>query len=276
MKGDSHHCYYRYLSNKRQTVFTLLNTNALLTAKQLANEIGIPQDKRTKGEMAYLKKLRYDWKSYHPKERSSIRSFPDSVHNVFYKGVLPEKVVGEIRAKLFEVFERAGWDKWVYPERPMTDTGWKITKSKNKALLYKSRLGRIRFFGTGTVEIFVAKPANLGKCLQLFSNAFTTTYLIENIRVVDEFRRGLLVRWHGTYKAGQRLPYMKVTTFEDTHNLIFISGDRTHPDCYEFIVEYNAFMERTRRLWDNMNSFFNQFSPDRSMGPKPLDKDYST
>lgn len=270
MKGYNNHSYP---TNIRKAVFKLLEKDPLLTAKPICKLLNLDYQQYKN----YIKVLKSKWVRYHPKERSSIRSIPDDVHNAFYKGELPKRVVEDVRSKLFEVWERAGWDRWVFPERPMTKTGWKITKSTNKALLYKSSLGRIRLFNTGTVEVFVKKPANLGKCLQLFSNAFTKTYLIESIRVVDEFKDSLLIRWHGTYKTGMRLPYMKVTTFEDTHNLIFISGDRTHPDCYEFIVEYHAFVEKTKSLFDNMQRFFEQFSPKQNgdVRSKPLGPDYS-
>jgi hypothetical protein len=142
--------------------------------------------------------------------------------------------------------------------------------------LFKNSLGRIRLFETGTVEIFVRKPASLGKCKQLFSDAFTRLYLIENIRVVDNFFKELVTRSHMTYKVGMRVPYMKVTTFQDTHKMIFVAGDRTHPDCYEFVLEYHAEVENARALMEQFRQFVGDFRNGEG-GPKPLGKmDYST
>ena len=259
----------------RQRVFKALDKNPLLTAKSLGKvlELSIDLQDYYKG---YFKKLKSEWKCHHIKEQGSICSCPDDVHNVFYRGVLP-KVVGDfIRKNLFEVWERAGWDRWAYPERFDSQTGWRLTRSKNKYLLYKSSLGRIRLFQTGTVEIFVRKPANLGKCKQLFSDAFTRHYLVSDLKVIDGFFAGLMRRFHATYKTGQRMPYMKITTFEDTHRLTFVTGDRTHPDCVEIIAEYHAEVEQARRLFDEIRLGFGS-NGSEGVGPKPLGKmDYST
>ena len=260
------------ITNLRRLVFVELDRNPILSPKSLAILLGFneAQKKYYKG---YLRKLKYDWKRNHQKQQDSIRSCPDDIHNAYYKGTLSKVSVDEIKKLLFEVWERAGWDKWIFPSMPGALDGWKNTKSKNHYLLYKSVKGRIRFFGTGTVEIFVRKPASLGKCMQLFSDAFTRHYLITDIRRVDEFRLGLMRRFHGTYKTGQRLPYMKITTFEDTHHFTFISGDRSHPDCYEFIVEYHAEVEQARRLFDELRDSFNLGKDIKGVGP--LKNDYS-
>jgi hypothetical protein len=134
-------------------------------------------------------------------------------------------------------------------------------------------LGRIRFFESGTVELFVRKPANLGKALQLFSDGFTRNYLITDIRVVDEFKAGLMMRCHATYKTGQRLPYKKITSFEDTHRFVFVSGDRTHPDCFEFMIEYHAEVEQARAFMDQLKEFFKSSGLNGAV--KPLSRDYS-
>ena len=261
------------ITNLRQQVFKLLDKNPLLTASSISKLLGLTIE-QTKYYKGYLRKLKYDWKRNHSKEQVSIRSCPDDVHNAFYKGLLSKELAGQVRKLLFEVWERAGFDRWIFPSTPGALDGWKKTNSKNHYLLYKSRLGRIRLFGTGTVEIFVRKPASLGKCMQLFSDAFTRHYLITDIRRVDEFRLGLMRRFHGTYKTGQRLPYMKITTFEDTHHFTFISGDRSHPDCYEFIVEYHAEVEQARRLFDELRDSFS-LGKDTTKGVGPLKNDYS-
>lgn len=240
----------------------------------MAKLLSIPLEEWNK-EKNYLKKLKNDWKRYHPKEQGSIRSCPDEVHCGFYKSKLAVDVAKRVKGELFEVWKRAGWDRWVFPEHPQSLTGWKLTKSKNHALLYRCSLGRLRLFETGTVEMHVNKPITDGKAMQLFCDAFTKTYLVTDIRVVDAFKEELMRRWHGTYKTGQRQPYMKITTFQDTHKFVFISGDRTHPDCFEFIVEYHAEVERARRLFDQMQDFFSQFSNGSSGVGKPLKNDYS-
>lgn len=266
IKGNT---YHNYLANKRKAVFKELNKNSLLTPKQLCKIFNVDYETEHK----YLKYLKTQWKRNYQNEQGSIRSFPTEYHNVFYKSKLPVEVVSHVRSLLDEVWDRAGADRWVFPEKPQTKTGWHRTKAKNRYLLYKGSLGRIRFFETGTVEIFVKKPANLGKCKQLFSNAFTIHYLIENLRVVDSFFAGLMRRCHMTYKMNQRLPYVKITSFERTHGLTVVLGDKSHPDSVEFLLEYNAEVEQARRLFDTMNDAFG--NKNSVVKPKRLDQDYS-
>lgn len=233
----------------RQRVFKELDKNPLLTAKSLAKLLDFT-DTQADYYKGYLRTLKADWKRYYQKQQGSIRCVPDGVHNAFFRGVLPVGVVEGVRRVLFEVWGRAGFDRWVFPERPLSASGWRLTRFRNKALLYRSSLGRVRLFQNGTVELFVRKPASLGKCKQLFSDAFTRHYLVSDLKVVDAFFGGLLRRFHATYRVGERLPYVKVTTFEDTHRFTFVSGDRTHPDCYEFILEYHAEVEKARAFLD--------------------------
>lgn len=265
---QSHH----NVTNLRKIVFEELDKNPLLTAKTLAKILGL-NEKQTKYYQGYLRKLKYDWKHYHKKQQGSIRSCPDEVHAAYFKGVLPVDLVKRVVGLLEEVWVRAGVDRWIFPTVPGALDGWHRTKSLNHYLIYRNRLGRVRFFMSGTVEIYVRKPVSLGKCMQLFSDAFTRHYLISDLRVVDEFRLGLMRRFHGTYKTGQRLPYMKITTFEETHKFTFISGDRSHPDCYEFIMEYQAEVEQARRLFEEFKQGFGLGN--NEVRGVPLKNDYS-
>lgn len=246
----------------RQRIFKELDKNPLLTASSLAKQLQLSKE-QAEYYKGYFKKLKSEWKHYHIKEQGSIRSCPDEVHNVFYRGVLPRVLVGGILGDLKRSPSATAY------------LGWVQSKSRNRFWLYKSSLGRVRFFETGTVEIFVRKPANLGKCKQLFSDAFTRHYLIYDLKVIDGFFAGLMRRFHATYKTGQRMPYMKITTFEDTHRLTFVTGDRTHPDCVEIIAEYHAEVEQARRLFDEIRLGFGS-SGSEGAGPKPLSRDYST
>ena len=252
----------------RQRVFKALDKNPLLTAKTLGKVLELTSEEQQyyKG---YLKKLKSVWKHTHLKERGSIRSCPDEVHNVFYRGKLSVDFAKLVRGRLSDFSSKEG--------ALLRLSGWKVSRARNRFLLFKNMLGRIRFFETGTVELFVRKPASLGKCKQLFSDAFTRNYVVTDIRVMDQFFAGLMRRFHATYKTGQRLPYMKITTFEDTHRLITVLGDRTHPDCVEIIAEYHAEVEQARRLFDELRlSLSGSNGTGGVSGPKPLGRDYSS
>jgi hypothetical protein len=245
--------YLSYLSNKRKTVFSELEKNPLLTAKTLAQIIEIPITERKK-EYPYLKKLKYDWKSHHINERGSIRSCPDGVHNAFFRGKLS---LGFLRC-----------DLWVV----VLPFGWRATRNRNRCLLFVSGLGRVRFFRSGTVEVFVRKPASVGKCMQLFCDAFTKTGLVDSIKVVEDFQEGLMRRMHVTFDTGVRQPYMKITAFEDTHGFTFVSGDRTHRTCFEFMFEYHAEVEAARRLFEQFAGFLGDVGKASKLN---LEQDYS-
>jgi hypothetical protein len=258
------------LLSLRKRIFKLLDKNPLLTPKALCTLTNENHQKR--GEV--VRQYKKQWKCEYQKQHGSIRSIPDGVHNVFFKGKLPLDVTDRVRKELREVWERAGWNRWVFPSAPMRQDGWRNTNAKNRFLLFKSFLGRIRLFENGTVEMFVKKPASEGKALQLFCEAFTKTYLIDSIKIVEEFRKTLMRRMHVTFDTGERLPYIKVTAFEETHKLSMVLGDKTHPSCAEFMVEYHAEVELAKKFMEQLKGFFGE-GLERGNGVKPIGKDYS-
>jgi hypothetical protein len=225
-----------------------LDKDPLLTASSLAQMIGIPLAERKKA-LPYLKTLKHDWKGNHENQRGSIRSIPDEFHNVFYRGTLPSSIIVNIFLKLSSL-------EFGFRSTDFILGAWISTKSKNKYFLYKSRLGRIRLFSTGTVELFVRKPAIDGKCMQLFCDAFTKTNLIDSIKLVEDFQKGMIRKMHCTFDVGLRVPYAKITAFQDSHNFTMVSGDRSHPTSFEFMFNYNSEVKSTRALVDYMGSFF--------------------
>ncbi len=277
-QGNSNHGYHSnyndYLYNKRRTVFRVLDEDPQLAGKKLAKILDIPSSEY-ENEKRYLKKLKHDWLSNYPKQRGSIRSYPDDVHNAFFRGELPVGVVGVVREELFEVWGRAGVDRWLFPSYPGARDGWKfVRKAPNRYLLFKSGQGRIRFFQNGTVEIFVRKPASMGKCMQVFCDAFYKTGLLsEDSKVDDSFKKTLATRMHATFDVGRKLPYMKIVAFQDTHNFSFVSGDRTHPTSFEFMFDYNGEVESARDIVRKVGEVLGMAKSEESATTKPLSKD---
>lgn len=64
--------------------------------------------------------------------------------------------------------------------------GWIASKARNKWLLWKDRLGRLQWFETGRVNLYVRRPANLGKAYQLVCNGFSFTGLLTNLEVLEQ------------------------------------------------------------------------------------------
>lgn len=237
----------------RQQVFKLLGKNPLLKPLDICKFLGLDRGKNQRDVIQQYKK---QWRREYQVQQGSIRSLPDGVHNVFFKGKL------FVRDGFFEVLRGKG-----------VTLGWVLSRARNRYWIYRSVLGRVRFFENGTVELFVRKPASEGKAMQLFSDGFVKSELVTDIRVLEKFQKGLMRRFHGTFDAGQRLPYMKVTAFEDTHKLVFVAGDKTHPTCYEFIVEYHKEVEWARQFLDMLSGL--GLSMKENGEPKSLRQDYS-
>ena len=237
----------------RKQVFAELDKDPLLTAQKIAVIIGlsIQEYNRLKG---YIRKLKCDWKRHHEKERGLIRSCPDDVHNAFFVGKLNVDV-GKLNLAV----------------------GWTRTKSKNKFLLWKDGLGRIRVFETGTVELYVRKPASLGKAMQLFCNAFTWTKMITDLAVIDEFQKSLRIRgFHAVFNTPVRLPYMKVRLFKGSNGVELLLGDRTHPNGVELVVNYLDQVEQAKSLIEGLTKAFGLSDlSSGSVGVSKLKDDYS-
>ena len=239
----------------RQRVFKALDKNPLLTPKPLCILIGLDFHHYEN----YVKRLKHEWRRNQENERGSVRCFPDGVHSAFFK--------------------RVGWLVVRVPD--CLPFGWLVSKCRNRYAVYRNGVGRVRWFRNGTVELFVRKPASVGRAMQLFCDAFTRTRLVNDIRVVEDFQRGLMRRAHFTFKAGHKLEYVRIQAFEDTHKFVMVAGDKTHPDCWEFMMEYQAEVVEARRLFELFEGLRDALGLGNSRSDvngsvKPLTGDYSS
>jgi hypothetical protein len=67
------------------------------------------------------------------------------------------------------------------------EVGWLASRARNRWLLWRDRLGRLQWFETGRVNLYVRKPANLGRAYQLICNGFSFTGLITDMKVLEIF-----------------------------------------------------------------------------------------
>ncbi len=239
-------------SNIRQRVFAELEKNPLLTASKLAKILELTPEEYQKLK-GYLRTLKYNWKRHHESERGLIRSCPDDVHNAFFVGKL-DLEIGKLDLA----------------------SGWVRSKSRNKFLLWKDVLGRVRWFETGTVELYVRKPASLGKAMQLFCNAFTWTKIVTDLGVIDAFQKSLRVRgFHAVFNTPVRLPYMRVQLFKGSNGVVLNLGDRTHPNGAELIVNYLDQAEQARSLIENLTKAFGLMDSSGKVSRLDVGEDYS-
>ncbi len=207
-------------SIKRQ-VWAKLEENPLLSPKELAKLLDLPY----KQYRNYITKERSNWKYYHENERGSRCS---NFHCYKAKVRLDRGLSDALRAKL--CFGVAGG---------FVGFGWRLSRSRNRFLEWRGRCGRVVWFETGSVRLFVKKPGNLGKAKQLFSDAFINTGLLTDIKVFSSVLDRVSPKsCHFPYETSQRLPYVVINDFAESHGISIKVGDRSHPNAIEVIAEF--------------------------------------
>jgi len=135
-------------------------------------------------------------------------------------------------------------------------SGWVLSRARNKFLVWKSGLGRVTWFRTGTVLFHVRKPGSLGKAKQLFCDAFGGTGLVTDVKLLVTIADGIVEKRglaslglyqkgvHVPYLTNQRLPSLTINDFAVSHGITIKVGDRSHPNAVEVIAEFPAQTER--------------------------------
>jgi len=112
------------------------------------------------------------------------------------------------------------------------------------------------------VNLYVRKPANLGKAYQLVCNGFSFTGLITDMKALERVLES--VRFEGAhfvFDAQARLPYLVIDLFRRSNGVIIKVGDRTHPTGVEVIAEYMGWAERHERLSQQLLDVLNRLAP---------------
>jgi len=214
----------------RQAVFDLLDKNPLLTAKLLCKLLNLPYRRYRD----YVAHLRSRWKYDHKNERGSKCS---SVH---------------------------GWRGWCFVPSGLdrgvaVDAGWVETKARNRWLLWKNKLGRLQWFETNRVNLYVRKPANMGKAYQLICNGFSFTGLITDLKVLESVLKGVRFKGaHFVFDTKERLPYLVIDLFRKSNGVVIKVGDRSHPTSVEVIASYMDWAERNEQLLNDMLAVFSK------------------
>ena len=219
----------------RKRVFKELDSNPLNTAKNLCKLLKLPY----KQYHGYMNTLRWYWKYHHEKERGSKCS---NIH--CYRASV---VFGEGR--------------WQPSRVEAVKVGWVLSRASNRFLVFRGRLGRVVWFETGMVMLHVRKPANLGRAKQLFCDGFFKTGLVSDLKVFNELVARVGVKsLHAPYKTSQRLPYLVIDDFVDSHGILIKVGDRSHPSSVEVIAEFRDRFERLERLEKLFTDFMTDFN----------------
>lgn len=257
----------------RKQIRHLLDKNPLLTAKPLCKLLGLDYKKYEH----YVANQRYLWKiSY----RFGLGSKRPKMHNVRAFVHAPKCLN---RKQFPEVVKQA------------VEAGWTMSKNRNRTLIWKAnlRLGRIEWFTSGKIVVHVKKPQTMGRVKQLLSECFLKTELIFNWNIANQFLDS--VKWkaaHDVFETPERLPYMVIDRYVESHGIRIVSGDSTHPNAIECQWCHPDWLERLELMkQQNIKTLeinnkvievdskafqrFNQILEDSTKPRKPVSKDGS-
>lgn len=234
----------------KDRIETELKKNPLLKPLQLCKILGL--DYGVHGN--YVTVLRSKWRTLAKNELGSKRL---SFHHWHGYVNVPAALQSEVMH-----------DKVV--RNSVLQSGWLETKSRNRFLLWKSKLGRLMWFMTGRVNVWIRKPANKGKAAQILADAFFRTYLMPDIRIFEAFLASL--RFKGasvTVDLGVRLPYTKLSFLKKSNGVEITLGDLSHPTCIEVDYHYPLWAERNEEILAALTGLLkpsDKMMPDRSKG----------
>ena len=228
---EKHNSYDSYGPAIRQQVFKELDKNPLLTPKSLCKLMDLDFKKYRQ----YITNLRSDWKHNYRNERG-LKGL--NCHNWLGFCFVPVGV------------DRVG----------ALGVGWKATKSRNRYYMWKDEFGRLEWFETGRVKVWVRKPASLGKAYELVCNGFFGTGLVFGFRVMKEILKS--VRFKGAsyvFETEQRLPKLVIDLFSESNGVRIKLGDRSHPHGVEVEVWLPDWVERNERLLGRATEVLERF-----------------
>jgi hypothetical protein len=135
------------------------------------------------------------------------------------------------------------------------EAGWLRSKARNRWLLWKDRLGRLQWFETGRVNLYVRRPANLGKAYQLVCNGFSFTGLITDVKILEQVLASVRFKGaHYVFNTEQRLPRLVIDLFAKSNGIIVRVGDTSHPNAVEVVLCYPDWAERNERIFEEISA----------------------
>lgn len=208
-----------------------LNKNPLLTAKPLCFILQLDYNYYKD----YIAHIRSEWK-HDLRFRQGLKGLI-SIHN-WHGYIYAIKELDRKKDKLVTEFA--------------VEHGWILTKAKNRMLLWKDkRLGRLEWFETGRIKIWLKKPVTLGNLKQLFADAFLWTKMIDSVDLFEKWLKTFKKKgFHFIFDTGQKLPYAKIDLFKGSNGIAIKTGDISHPTCIELEINYPDWAERLELLTD--------------------------
>jgi len=213
----------------------MLSKNPLLTARNLCKLLDLSYESHG----AYVNNCKSIWKSNQKNEHGS----KCSIH---------------------------AWRGWCYVPSGLNrskavEQGWLVSRARNRWLLWKDKLGRLQWFETGRVNLYVRRPANLGKAYQLVCNGFSFTGLLTDLKAIEQVLAGVRFKGaHYVFITEQRLPRLTIDLFAKSNGVIIKVGDVSHPSGVEIIATYPDWAEKNEWMLEEIKN---------SLGNRSYDKD---
>jgi hypothetical protein len=217
-------------SSLRATVFRLLDKNHELMPKDICKLLDLNYHRHGH----YIRSLRSNWKC-HYRNRHALKCL--SFHNT--RG-------------------------WLYALKSVAREavlGWVQTRARNKMLLWKDvKLGRLEWHVSGRINVWIKKPASLGRAKQLLADAFFSTGLVKDVQIFDLWANSIRFKGsHLVYDTGERLPYARIDYLKESLGVVIKTGDATHPTAIEVEFHYPDWAERNELLFQQITKAFQQF-----------------
>jgi hypothetical protein len=118
-------------------------------------------------------------------------------------------------------------------------------------------LGRLQWFETGRVNVYVRKPAVLGRAYQLVCNGFGFTGLITDAKVLESVVAGVRFKGgHYVFETEHRLPRLSIDMFEKSNGIVVKIGDASHQNAVEIVTCYPDWAERNEHIHKEIRALF--------------------
>lgn len=231
MRNEKRNVTVGYTSGEetlKQRVYTLFQQNQSLTAKKACSILHLSI--RDKGQTIrnYLSEFRCN---------PHFGRVPSTAHNLPHsRKWLGSKVVFSVRA-----------------EKKALSCGWRVSKNRNRMLVYRHGLGSVEWFRNGTVLVHVRGSSNVGVAKTLFCRAFSWLDDAELLRLCEGPFREFKRQW--VIEQGKAFPRFEIKQFEKSHGLRIFS-DGSHPTAVEVEETVPLYMqpmiEQQNRLAENL------------------------
>ena len=204
-------------------MFGLLHKDPSLAAKEICEQLGLSYGKYG----SYVNNCKSFWKSNFGNERGS----KCSIH---------------------------AWRGWCYvpdgvDRARALGVGWVQSRARNRWLLWKDRLGRLQWFETGRVNLYIRRPANLGRAYQLVCNGFSFTGLITDVKLLEGVLAGVRFKGaHYVFETEHQLPRLVIDLFAKSNGVVIKAGDASHPNGIEVVTCYPDWAERNERMFETI------------------------